>query len=502
MSRRNSNTTVDNNVSTKVASSGLKAFILSRILFAPPVENDPRLLRARKKSTILLCLAILVSTGGLSSTIYFPALPQIETDFNSTPILATLTAAMFILFMGIAPIFWAAFSDHYKIRRLPNMLSMVVFTFSSLGAVFVTNIGGLIALRCIQSIGSSCVQAVGAGVIADIYPLEQRGAAFGKFFLALFIGPLLGPILGGFLVMSDASWKATFWFTFAYGIAIIIFCFIFLDETYRDNAKFDLQLPMQNTRESDTLSTTGTVLSESPSPKSAEVLENVPVKPKRINPIAPLFLLRHPFIFMPSFCGAVAFGGMFAVETMIPIVYTENYGFPAWKTGLSYLGAGVGNVLGTVMSSYISDRAVLRAREKRGGREVVEDRLTPNLWIAGFLFMPLGLLLFGWMAERNMSVWACIIGFGCQSFGMNQIMSATAAYIVDALPGQGASASAAANMMRMVMACILTIIVSPMMDSIGTGWTTVFLAGLSWFSMIILVIVVIYGERLRKWSGF
>ncbi|KAI9023811.1 major facilitator superfamily domain-containing protein [Phycomyces nitens] len=502
MSPMNSSTTIDISTNEKVAPSGSKHYFLSRFLISPPVENDPRSLSSRKKSTILFCLAILVSTGGFSSTIYFPALPQIEIDFKSTPIMATLTAAMFILFMGISPIFWAAFSDHYHIRRFPNILSMVIFTASSLGAVFVTNIGGLIALRCIQSIGSSCVQAVGAGVIADIYPLEQRGAAFGKFFLALFIGPLLGPIIGGFLTMSDASWKATFWFTFAYGVFIVIFCFIFMDETYRDNEKFDLELPMQTPRENDTLSTTGTVLSENQPPKSAEIVESVPAKPKTINPIAPLFLLRHPFVFLPSFSGAVAFGGMFAVETMIPIVYTENYGFPAWKTGLSYLGAGVGNVLGTVMSSYISDRAVLRAREKRGGREVVEDRLTPNLWISGFFFMPFGLLLFGWMAERKFSVWACIIGFGCQSFGMNQIMSATAAYLVDAVPGQGASASAAANMMRMCMACVLTLVVSPLMDSIGTGWTTVFLAGLSWFAMVILVIVVIFGERLRKWSGF
>ena len=37
---------------------------------------------------------------------------------------------------------------------------------------------------------------VGSGVIADCYPVERRGAAFGKYFFGVFIGPLTGPILG------------------------------------------------------------------------------------------------------------------------------------------------------------------------------------------------------------------------------------------------------------------------------------------------------------------
>lgn len=48
-----------------------------------------------------------------------------------------------------------------------------------------------------------CVLAVAAflttgnGVIADIFPPEQRGTASGLFMISLLIGPLLGPLLGG-----------------------------------------------------------------------------------------------------------------------------------------------------------------------------------------------------------------------------------------------------------------------------------------------------------------
>lgn len=37
----------------------------------------------------------------------------------------------------------------------------------------------------------------GNGVIADIFPPQQRGTASGLFMISLLIGPLLGPLLGG-----------------------------------------------------------------------------------------------------------------------------------------------------------------------------------------------------------------------------------------------------------------------------------------------------------------
>lgn len=48
------------------------------------------------------------------------------------------------------------------------------------------------------SVGSKLTKdrIVGSGVISDLFPIEKRGAAFGKYFFGVFIGPLTGPILG------------------------------------------------------------------------------------------------------------------------------------------------------------------------------------------------------------------------------------------------------------------------------------------------------------------
>lgn len=158
-------------------------------------------------------------------------------------------------------------------------------------------------------------------------------------------------------------------------------------------------------------------------------------------------------------------------------------------------------MFGSILGGALSDRLLLRSRRLRGGQAVCEDRLTANIWPA-CLFIPFGLLLFGWSIESGLTFWAPIVAFGIQSFGMNQIMTATSAYIVDANPGSGASATASANLVRMVLACVLTLISNPLVSSIGAGWTCVFLTGLSVVLFILLVILKIWGQRLRNWSGF
>lgn len=237
--------------------------------------------------------------------------------------------------MGIAPVFWASFSDYYRIRRFFLILSMVIFAFSSLGCALVNNIGGLVVLRCIQSVSSSAAQSVGAGVVADCYPVENEVQRLTNSFwvslsarlsvsfdLLLLLRLLftftnmiyiLGPIIGGFLIMSELTWKATFWFCFAFGMAVFLYLFFLYPETYRDNAKFDAA-----------------------DVGDAETIKNVPTTTAthpKINPIEPFFLLRHPFIAVASFILGIAFGCMFAVETIIPDLMEQHYGFNAWQTG-------------------------------------------------------------------------------------------------------------------------------------------------------------------------
>ena len=87
-------------------------------------------------------------------------IPEITLELNSPPIATTLTVSLFILFMGLTPVVWAALSDYYRIRRFLLILSMVIFGLASLGSALVNNIWGLVILRCVQASGASCGQVI------------------------------------------------------------------------------------------------------------------------------------------------------------------------------------------------------------------------------------------------------------------------------------------------------------------------------------------------------
>jgi hypothetical protein len=90
------------------------------------------------------------------------------------------------------------------------------------------------------------------------------------------------------------------------------------------------------------------------------------------------------------------FGTMFTLETLIPDLYYVHYGFDSWQTGkkqklclynkqfmflgLSFLGAGIANVLGSFISGRLSDYILIRSAAKRDGVAKAEDRLTLNAW--------------------------------------------------------------------------------------------------------------------------
>lgn len=196
------------------------------------------------------------------------------------------------------------------------------------------------------------------------------------------------------------------------------------------------------------------------------------------------------------------FGTMFTIETVIPDLFATTYGFASWQTGLSYLGAGMGNILGSFVSGRVSDYLLKRARQKRGGAPKAEDRLTINAWPGGVVLVPFGVLMFGWGVNAQWIVWIPILAFGVVCFGMSQVYAAGMAYLVDSMPGQGASVTAASNLMRMSMAAVLSLIAQPVVEAIGPGYLSVLLAGLNMFGMFLFFVVKMKGQDMRRWAGF
>ncbi|RCH97963.1 hypothetical protein CU098_010317 [Rhizopus stolonifer] len=355
---------------------------------------------------ILTCLAFGASLNGFCSTVYYPGIPDIKTELNAPEIGITLVSSLFILFGGIGPIFWASISDYYHIRRSLYLIGLLVFIGASIGCALIQNIWLLVAFRCFQSIGTSVTMSVGAGTVADCWEIKERGSAFSFLFVGQFLGPLIGPIVGGGIT-SGTGWRSVFWLCTGYGIFLFLFFFLFFPETYRLDHKWD--------QGSISVRSSITLVEQVKSQSG-----NKQPPPTRFNPFKSFVLIKYVFVAFVAIEIGFCFGSMFTLETLIPDIYYNQYGFDSWQTGLSFLGAGIGNVLGSIVSGRLSDYLLARTSRKRGGVSKAEDRFTLNTWPGGFIFIPLGILLFGWSIIANFTVWPAIIGFSILCFGMSQ----------------------------------------------------------------------------------
>ena len=87
----------------------------------------------------------------------------------------------------------------------------------------------LTIMRMLAGGAAASAQTVGAGTIADIWEVKERGRAMGIFFLGPLCGPLLAPIIGGALT-EKFGWRSTQWFLAIYGGAVLVLLFFALPE--------------------------------------------------------------------------------------------------------------------------------------------------------------------------------------------------------------------------------------------------------------------------------
>ena len=86
--------------------------------------------------------------------------------------------AVYILTIGIAPLFWARVSGYYG-RRPTYLVSLPLYVLGSISVALSQNVAQLFGTRVLQGVGASSVLAVGAGSIGDVFKPTERGRAMG-----------------------------------------------------------------------------------------------------------------------------------------------------------------------------------------------------------------------------------------------------------------------------------------------------------------------------------
>jgi len=178
-------------------------------------------------------IVFVVSFAGLLpmfvSSTFVPSIPQVAKDLGSTHAVVSLTISLSILATAVGSLVWAAYSSFYG-RRLMYLWGMPFLCIGSCGVAMSTSLRSLLFWRFVQTFGCSGGIPVGAGVIGDIYKLEERGTAIGVFFGATLFGFAVAPLLGG-TAAQYWSWRNLHYSLAAWGLLELFLVYLSFPET-------------------------------------------------------------------------------------------------------------------------------------------------------------------------------------------------------------------------------------------------------------------------------
>ena len=106
-------------------------------------------------------------------------------------------------------------------RKRYYMMSVALFTATSLLCGIAPSLGTLICFRVLQGIGGGGLAPVEQAILVDTFPKEKLGGAFALYSMAIVTAPAIGPPLGGWITDSF-SWRWVFFINIPIGLVSLI----------------------------------------------------------------------------------------------------------------------------------------------------------------------------------------------------------------------------------------------------------------------------------------
>ncbi|KAF3390619.1 MFS antiporter QDR3 [Penicillium rolfsii] len=213
----------------------------------------------------------------------------------------------------------------------------------------------------------------------------------------------------------------------------------------------------------------------------------------------PFILFAYPAVLWSSVVYALSVGWLIVLSESVAVIFEgrEYYGFTALQTGLIYISPFVGGLLGTAVAGKVSDIVVRFMTRRNGGIYEPEFRLVMAIPIA--LSTTIGLMGFGWSAQR-MDAWIVpTIFFGVISFGCCLGSTTAITFCVDSYRQYAGEALVTLNF-NVLHGLIFSLFIVSWLQSDGSR--TVFLAigGIQMFCLLMAIPMYIYGKRARMWT--
>ncbi|KAB8245115.1 major facilitator superfamily domain-containing protein [Aspergillus flavus] len=421
-------------------------------------EGDPLNWSRWKKYWHLLLISIYACVFSFGENNTGDAYTTIVEMTGSTMTIMNGGGALNYLLLGLVNIFWVPTAMKIG-RRFCFLATLLLCIGSSLWMGAFHTAGEWFGSNILNGLGTSAYEAVIQLVVFDLFFDHQRGSMLGVYIFAQQLGSIIGLVAGGY-ISDGPGWRWAQWVvSIAEGVLIVAFFFTF-EETLFPRFLFTSSQTLSTNKattlaQSDaaledeiaTMKDKGPVIADTVSVEEGTAM-NTPAPsqfPKRTFREKlrlwvyypqdhtsywtyfkrPFFLLKFPNIVI---AGVIfAFGctsGIVTNNTISETLSAPPYNFTDGQTGLVYISALVGSVIG-YFTSVFGDKIVIYLARRNDGIKEPEMRL----WalVPCFFYAGLGYEIYGWGAETG-SHWITIaVGIG--SMIAQQVAATSTSYV-------------------------------------------------------------------------
>jgi len=192
----------------------------------------------RREQVIMAVLMLGTLMGSLDATIVILAFPTIAESLHSDLLSTLWIILIYLLVVAVTTTQLGRIGDIYGRSRMFNA-GFGVFTLGSLFCGLSPSIHWLIGTRAIQALGGSLMQANSGAIVADTFPPNRRGAAFGFISLGWTTGAMLGIVLGG-VITTFVGWEYIFFINVPIGIAATLLGLRYVRDEGRIREQLDI----------------------------------------------------------------------------------------------------------------------------------------------------------------------------------------------------------------------------------------------------------------------
>ncbi|KAI0910190.1 putative MFS transporter [Ustulina deusta] len=476
-------------------------------LFPVPAEdpNDP-LQWSRFKKTMILVIcsfySFLANSALLGPSPYIGLWAQ---EFDISPTKASELVSYPNLAFGLGSLVFVPL--YLKFGRRPVMLiSLIIYCAGIIGASQCTTYGGLMAARVIHGFGSCVCEALPVQLVNDIFFLHERGERIGYYTVCLCLGSFAS-LPAGYILAGGYGWRLFFYVEFAFGAALLVLAFLFVEETSYDRKAAILI---------STASVKGEKASNGMNDQDSTEQSEPRIPPRksfvktlslwgRVDHDVPFFTMMtrsFTYFLVPQALWVIAsFGtniGLLGLgySFTFPILITSPpYNWTMINSGLFAIAALIGYALAVPFTSS-SDRLAAYLTKRNNGIREAEMRL--GVMLPAMLIGPAGIILYGIVAEMSLHWVLYFVGGALSYFAAYFYFSFTLAYAVDSYHSNTSEMLIAMNLGKQVISFgfglkLLTWVTESGYAVVMSG----IFGGVLLVNNLLLVVFILWGKRIR-----